>query len=191
LPGRYFLFVGRLVREKGVLDLLSAYATLDSETRQKVGLVFVGEGKARHELEMQARSISPGVVRFAGFVHREQLAAYYALAEVLILPTHTDPWGLVVNEAMACGLPVVVSRVAGCTTDLVREHWNGVLVSAGDVPSLSSTMQSLASQPDLLASMGAHSGEHIQQYSPEAWRAGLARAVESAGACMTKVVPTQ
>jgi glycosyltransferase involved in cell wall biosynthesis len=191
LPGRYFLFVGRLVREKGVLDLLSAYATLDSETRQKVGLVFVGEGKARHELEMQARSISPGVVRFAGFVHREQLAAYYALAEVLILPTHTDPWGLVVNEAMACGLPVVVSRVAGCTTDLVREHWNGVLVSAGDVPSLSSTMQSLASQPDLLASMGAHSGEHIQKYSPEAWRAGLARAVESAGACMTRVAPTQ
>ena len=135
LPERCFLFVGRLVREKGVLDLIAAYAKLDAATRRKVGLVFVGEGKARHELEAQALSISPGVVRFAGFVHREQLAAYYALAEALILPTHTDTWGLVVNEAMACSLPVVVSRVAGCTTDLIREQWNGMLVSAGDVPS--------------------------------------------------------
>ncbi len=56
-----------------------------------------------------------------------------------------------------------------------------MLVSAGDVPSLSSTMQLLASQPDLVASMGAHSREHIRQYSPEAWSAGLARGVESAG----------
>ncbi len=181
LPERYFLFVGRLVWEKGVLDLLAAYAKLDAETRQKVGLVFVGEGKAHHELEAQARSVSPGVVRFAGFVHREQLADYYALAEALILPTLTDTWGLVVNEAMASSLPVVVSRVAGCITDLIRERWNGMLVSAGDVPSLSSTMQLLASQPDLVASMGAHSREHIRQYSPEAWSAGLARGVESAG----------
>ena len=180
LPERYFLFVGRLVREKGVLALLAAYAKLDAETRRKVGLAFVGEGKARHELEVQARSISPGVVRFAGFVHREQLAAYYALADALVLPTQTDTWGLVVNEAMACSLPVIVSPVAGCATDLIREHWNGMLVSAGDVPSLSSAMQSLASQPDLLASMGAHSREHIRQYSPEDWSAGLARALESA-----------
>ena len=191
LPERYFLFVGRLVREKGILDLLAAYASLDAETRRKVGLVFVGEGKERREVEEQARTISPGVVRFAGFVHREQLAAYYALAEALILATHTDTWGLVVNEAMACGLPVVVSRVAGCTTDLIREHWNGMLVSAGDIPSLTSTMQSLASQPDVLARMGAHSREHIQQYSPEAWSAGLARAIESAGVRMIRVAPTQ
>lgn len=188
LPERYFLFVGRLVREKGVLDLLAAYAKLDADTRRKVGLVFVGEGKARHELEAEARSISPGAVRFAGFVHREQLADYYGLAEALILPTLTDTWGLVVNEAMACSLPAVVSRVAGCAADLIREHWNGVLVSAGDAAELSETMGSLASQPALLANMGAHSREHIQQYSPEAWSAGLARAVESAGMRRAKVV---
>jgi glycosyltransferase involved in cell wall biosynthesis len=182
VPGRYFLFVGRLVQEKGVFDLLAAYAKLDAATKEEVGLVFVGDGNTRQELEAQALAISPEMIRFAGFVHREQLAAYYALAEALILPTHTDTWGLVVNEAMACRLPVVVSRVAGCAADLVRDHWNGVLVSVGDVPSLSNTMQLIASQPDLVATMGSRSGEHIQQYSPQSWSNGLVRAVDSAGA---------
>ena len=70
------------------------------------------------------------MIRFAGFAQREQLAIYYALAEMLILPTYTDTWGLVVNEAMACGLPVIVSRAAGCAADLVTENWNGLLVPA-------------------------------------------------------------
>ena len=179
LPARYFLFVGRLVREKGVHGLLAAYGQLDAETRQKVGLVFVGDGKARKQLEAHALAIAPGMIRFAGFVHREQLPAYYALAEGLVLPTHTDTWGLVVNEAMACGLPVVVSQTAGCAPDLVREQWNGVLLSSCDVPTLSRTMQSIATQPALVVSMGTRSREHIQQYSPQAWSAGLVRAVES------------
>jgi glycosyltransferase involved in cell wall biosynthesis len=97
LPSRYFLFVGRLVREKGVFELLSAYAKLDAQIRQQIGLVFVGDGPSRRQLEEQAASISPGAIRFAGFAQREQLATYYALAEMLVLPTYTDTWGLVVN----------------------------------------------------------------------------------------------
>ena len=160
LPTRYFLFAGRLVREKGVFELLSAYAKLDEPVRQQVGLVFAGDGACRQELEEQAASISPGVVRFAGFAHREQLAKYYALAEMLILPTYTDTWGLVVNEAMACGLPVILSRAAGCSADLVRENWNGLLIPPKDVPSLP-PMESLASQPDVCARMGANSLQHF------------------------------
>ncbi len=76
LPERYFLFAGRLVRAKGVFELLSAYATLDESIRQQVGLVFVGDGAYRRQLEEQSRSISPGVIRFAGFAQREQLATY-------------------------------------------------------------------------------------------------------------------
>ena len=181
LPARYFLFVGRLVPEKGVHTLLAAYAKLDAETRREIGLVFVGDGKARRRLEAEAIAIDPGMVRFAGFVHREQLPHYYALADALILPTLTDTWGLVVNEAMACGLPVVVSREAGCACDLVRDRWNGILLPEANVPALSNAMQSIAERPDLVASMGAHSREHIQQFSPQAWGVGLAQAVECAG----------
>lgn len=179
LPNRYFLFVGRLEQEKGVFDLLAAYARMEGSVRKDIGLVFVGDGAAREKLEAQALPISPGVVKFAGFAHQERLPAYYALADSLILPTYTDPWGLVVNEAMACSLPVIVSRVAGCAADLVRDRWNGMLVSAGDVPSLCNAMQLIVSQPGLLTTMGAHSAEHIRHYSPQEWSAGLARAVDS------------
>ncbi len=177
LPGRYFLFVGRLVREKGVFELLSAYAKLDESMRQQVGLVLVGEGSCRRQLEQQADSITPGVVKFAGFAQREQLAAYYGLAEMLILPTYTDPWGLVVNEAMACGLPVILSRAAGCASDLVKESWNGLLVDPRDVSSLASAVTCLAGQPDLIATMGARSAQHISHYSPEQWANGVAQMI--------------
>jgi glycosyltransferase involved in cell wall biosynthesis len=182
LPGRYFLFVGRLVREKGVFDLLAAYAKLEKDVRRRVGLVFAGDGEVRPELEEQSRGISPGVIRFAGFVHREHLAKYYALADALILPTHTDTWGLVVNEAMACGLPIVVSRVAGCVADLVDEDWNGFLWEPSDAASLAVAMKKLADSPELCAAMGANSAQRISQYSPLTWADGLAYAVESVGA---------
>jgi len=179
LPNRYFLFVGRLVEEKGVFDLLAAYARLNVQVRQEVGLVFVGDGVSRSQLEAQAASISPGMIKFAGFAEREQLGAYYSLADMLILPTHSDPWGLVVNEAMACGLPIVLSRVAGCAVDLVKEKWNGLLISPRSVSSLATAMENLASRPDLCDMMGTNSVRHISHYSSENWCIGIARAVEA------------
>jgi 1,2-diacylglycerol 3-alpha-glucosyltransferase len=181
LPERYILFVGRLVREKGVFDLLSAYARLDNRLRQQVGLVFIGDGCCRAELQRQATVITPGAIVFPGFAQRDQLGAYYALAEMLILPTYSDPWGLVVNEAMACGLPVVVSRAAGCAADLVKVNWNGLLVTPGDVAEMAESMQSLVDRPGVCAKMGANSLEHICRYSPEGWSLGIASAVAAMG----------
>lgn len=179
LPTRYFLFAGRLVPEKGVFELLAAYAKLEESMRQHVGLVFVGDGESRRQLEQQAAAISPGVIRFAGFAQREQLAIYYALAEALVLPTYADTWGLVVNEAMACGLAVILSRAAGCAAELVMEGWNGLLVSPRDVSSLTLAMRSLANQSELSASMGANSARHIAHYSPNDWVRGIVDMVEA------------
>ena len=181
LPQRYFLFVGRLVREKGVFELLSAYDKLDEPTRRQVGLVFVGDGVARQQLELQAASIASGLIRFGGFAQREQLAIYYALAEMVILPTYTDTWGLVVNEAMACSLPLILSRSAGCAADLVTENWNGLLVTPRDVSSLTSAMRCLADHPDLCATMGANSAQRVLHYSPKEWSRGAAQIVEAIG----------
>lgn len=179
LPQRYFLFAGRLVREKGVFELLSAYAKLEAPVRGQVGLVFAGDGAVRQQLEQQAASISPGVIRFAGFAQREQLAIYYALADALVLPTYADTWGLVVNEAMACGLPIVLSQAAGCAAELVRENWNGLLVATRDIPSLSQAMQMLAQQPELCATMGANSANLISHFAPKDWSEGIVRMVEA------------
>jgi len=180
LPSRFILFVGRLVPEKGIFDLLEAYAKLESSLRSEVGLVFAGDGISKEELVQQAKRISPGAICFPGFAQREDLAGLYALAETLVLPTHSDPWGLVVNEAMACGLPIVVSSVAGCSADLVEDGWNGYVVPPRDSEKLSVAIDSLLRQPELKQTMSAHSLERIRKYSPEACADGLAAAAISA-----------
>jgi 1,2-diacylglycerol 3-alpha-glucosyltransferase len=176
LPKRFILFVGRLVAEKGIFDLLHAYAKLEDVLRSEVGVVFAGDGVSREELAQQAKAISPGVVCFPGFAQREDLAGLYALAEALVLPTHSDPWGLVVNEAMACGLPIIVTDVAGCSADLVEDKWNGYVVPARDPEQLSAAINSLVLYPELRQSMSARSSERIRNYSPEACADGLAGA---------------
>jgi glycosyltransferase involved in cell wall biosynthesis len=182
LPSRFFLFAGRLVPEKGVFDLLDAYGKIDSQLRSEIGLVLLGEGRSRRELIQRASVIKPGSVHFAGFIHREHLASYYGLAEVFVFATHTDPWGLVVNEAMACALPVISTNAAGCAADLVQDHWNGRVVPAGDSELLAAAMDELARNAPLRSLMGQRSRERIQQYSPEACAVGIAEAALSFGA---------
>jgi glycosyltransferase involved in cell wall biosynthesis len=181
LPARFILFVGRLVPEKGIFDLLAAYAKLESGLRSQVGLVFAGDGVSREELMQQAKLISPGAVCFPGFAQREDLAGLYALAEALVLPTHSEPWGLVVNEAMACGLPIIVSSIAGCSDDLVEDGWNGYVVPPRDAEKLSVALDCVIRQPELTQQMRARSLERIQNYSPEACADGLAAAAGFAG----------
>jgi len=176
LPARYILFVGRLVPEKGIFDLLEAYGRLDENIRSTVGLVFAGDGKARSELEQRAKTVNPGTIWIPGFAQREDLAAMYGLADIFVLPTHSDPWGLVVNEAMACGLPAIVSNVAGCAGDLVDDGWNGFIVSPADPNRLCWAIDAILRNPQLRQQMSARSLERIRQHSPEACSAGLAAA---------------
>lgn len=183
LPSRYFLFCGRLVKEKGIFDLLQAYENLAPEIRRDVGLVFLGDGRGRNELQHRARQVAPGNILFAGFAQRDQLAAYYALAETFVFPTHTDPWGLVVNEAMACGLPVISSDAAGCSADLVSDGSNGFRFDAGNVGALSTAMDRLARNPALRAQMAQRSLERIALYSPEAWANGVANMLSVRTGC--------
>jgi glycosyltransferase involved in cell wall biosynthesis len=180
LPERYFLYVGRLVTEKGIFDLLEAYAQLNSEIRSAVGLVFVGTGSQQAELAKRASKVTSGCIQFLNFVHREDLPAIYALADAFILPTHSDPWGLVVNEAMACSLPVIATNIAGCTVDLVEHGSNGFVVTARDKISLSCSMAALAEDSALRTMMGQRSRARIDQYSPAAWAHGVVQAAMSA-----------
>lgn len=176
LPSRFFLFVGRLVPEKGIFDLLDAYGKLPPAVRSEVGLVLAGDGVARAEVARRAATLDPGSVRIAGFLQREELARYYALAEAMVFPSHSDPWGLVVNEAMACGLPIIATAAAGCTADLVEDRWNGRVVPPGDPQHLASAMLELAANAEMRRGMGQHSRERILGYSPEKCAAGIAQA---------------
>ena len=91
--------------------------------------------------------------------------------KLFVFPSHTDPWGLVVNEAMACGLPVIASDAAGCTADLVEDNWNGRVVRRGDVAQLASAMEELGRDPALRAQHGkSQPGAY-----PEIFARGLCR----------------
>jgi glycosyltransferase involved in cell wall biosynthesis len=177
LPQRYLLYVGRFVRGKGVLDLLTAYATLPESTRRDVGLVMAGDGEERNELVRRSRAIQPGTVVFPGFQQRDQLPAFYALSEALLFPTYSDPWGLVVNEALACGLPVIATDVAGCVADLVQDGENGYVVRVGTPDLLAEAVTRLLNSRELRAQMGNRSMTISSQFTPEIWAQGIVRAV--------------
>jgi glycosyltransferase involved in cell wall biosynthesis len=179
LPERYFLFAGRLVFAKGVFDLLEAYASLPAAVRMQYGLVFAGSGSAESDLRRRAKDISPGTVCFAGFAQRQELAILYSLADILVFPTHTDTWGLVVNEAMVCGLPIICTNVAGCAGDLVDDGGNGRVIPPKDVPQLASAMEALARDPELRSQMSIKTRTRISSFSPAAWAAGVANAVHA------------
>ena len=178
LPERYFLNVGRLVPIKGVIELLDAYAKLDADVRARVGLVLVGDGALKAELTRKAALISPGTVRFPGFLQKDRLPEIYALADAFVFPTLSDPWGFVVNEAMACGLPIIASDVAGCVADLVHDGENGTIVPARNVGALSDAMGKLAADGRLRARMADSSSGLILDYSPSAWAEGVSKAVQ-------------
>lgn len=182
LPVRYFLNVGRFVPLKGVLELVEAYAKLDPEVRANFGLVLVGDGELKQALTRRASLITPGTVRFPGFLQKDRLPEIYALADAFVFPTLSDPWGFVVNEAMACGLPIIASDVAGCVADLVHDGENGLIVPARDVTALSAGMSRLAVDYDLRARMGESSSRLILDYSPTAWAEGVAKAVHAVSA---------
>lgn len=191
LPDRYFLYVGRFVQSKGVFDLLSAYANLPDDARRKVGLVFVGDGEEREELARRSRNVQPGYIRFPGFMPQDELPALYAWADAFVFPTHSDPWGLVVNEAMACRLPVIATDVAGCTADLVRDRVNGYVVSAGRPELLSQAMLKLLNDPELRNRMGQERARIIQSFTPETWAKGVVRAIADRDPSALKLSPPQ
>ncbi|HUM04671.1 MAG TPA: glycosyltransferase [Terriglobales bacterium] len=182
LPDRYVLYVGRFVRSKGVFDLLDAYATLPKETRQVASLVMVGDGPEREELVRRSRAIDGGETVFPGFLQRDELPALYALADVLVLPTYSDTWGLVVNEAMACGLPVIVTRAAGCVADMVKHGENGFLTDVGDVPAMSQAMKQIVNDPGLRERLGRCSMATSARFTPQMWAEGIAEAAGKVGA---------
>jgi len=155
-------------------------AAVREHQQRKERVVFAGDGASKEELTQRAKRIGPGAVYFPGFVQREDLAGLYAIAETLVLPTHSDTWGLVVNEAMACGLPIIVSSAAGCSADLVQNGWNGYVVPPRDSEKLSVAINALVRNPELKRRMSARSSERIRDYSPEGCADSLAAAAISA-----------
>ena len=133
-----FATSAKLIARKRPADLVDAVALIRSEGMAAHAL-FIGDGEERSRLERRAaeRGVTDAVT-IAGFVNQAEIPAWYAAADALVLPSDArETWGLVVNEAMAAGLPVVVSDAVGCSPDLVRDAVNGFTYPCGDVNALS------------------------------------------------------
>ena len=176
-PDFLVLYVGKIAERKGVWDLIRAYERLD--TRDDVGLLLVGDGRDMGKYKKYCLSRGLKNVLFEGFVHREDLPFYYGISDVFVLPSLSDPWGLVINEAMACGLPVISSHIPGAVDDLVHDGKNGFVYRAGNVAELLARVASLRLDQELRGQMGKESQEIIRNYSPSHCAEGFAEAARA------------
>lgn len=125
-PKKIILFVGRIVELKGIEYLINAYSKIKNEY-DDVGLVLVGDGNIRKNLERHCTENDIKDVYFTGWLADDKIT-YYSVADIFVLPTLKDVWGLVVNEAMCCGLPVISTTAAGSSFDMIKNGENGYVV---------------------------------------------------------------
>lgn len=166
------LFASKFQPRKRPDDVLRAAAEL---IRRGVDftLLLVGDGPTRPELERFVVEMRMDNVVFAGFINQSRLPTIYGICDVFVLPSMNEPWGLVVNEVMCAGKPVVVSKEIGCVPDLVVHGENGFLFSAGDVSGLANALQPLLTDPQLRKRMGDRSREIIGDWGYQQCLEGL------------------
>ena len=154
-----FLFSAKLVPRKDPLTLLRAYQRMRNASRAAV--LFVGEGELRPSLQSYAEEHGLDGVHFAGFVNQSALPKYYGLSDVFVLPSTYEPRGAVINEAMASGLPLIVTDRCGSIGDIVLDGDNAFIYPAGDESALAALMDRLTEDGALRNQMARRSGELI------------------------------
>jgi glycosyltransferase involved in cell wall biosynthesis len=180
LPNKYFLYVGRLAEEKGLDTLLDAFCRY----RRAGGdwkLVLVGDGPRMGLLRARAEQLAiADAIEFHGLRKGDDLLRYYAFAGCFVLPSTREPWGLVVNEAMAAGLPVIVSTQCGCADDLVEYGGNGFTFDPKATEALSGLMRKISDCPeDVRIAMGNRSRALVDTVSLAKWAEGVAGLVRA------------
>jgi glycosyltransferase involved in cell wall biosynthesis len=182
-PGRpVILFASKLQPRKHAGQLLAAFAALLNESSKNLPyLLIVGDGEQRPHLQQQAADLRlTDHVRFAGFRNQSELPAFFRLASVFVLPSQHEPWGLIVNEAMACGCPVIVSSDVGCRSDLIPANATdppGIVYPVGDIPALTAALRRVLATAETSTQMGAAARARISTWSFEQDIAGLRAAL--------------
>ena len=186
--GNYFLASARFIPKKNLDILIRAYA----EYRKKVesrnakvevwDLVILGDGPLRSDLRSLISDLGlDDFVVMPGFKQYDELPAYYALAKAFVHPSKSEQWGLVVNEALASGLPVLVSERCGCSPELVQDGINGFTFNPGDETQLTSRLIEMATLPtEERERMGEAGREIIKEFGPERFGEGLESAARFA-----------
>jgi len=158
---KVILYVGRLVKQKGVDYLLKAFARYSKENNDVV-LVIVGNGECQNKMELLSKDLKiDNSVYFIGHVEYDNLPAYYLLCNVCVIPSITykiaDAWAFVVNEAMYFGKPVIATEAVGAAYDMIKNGKNGYMIPEKDSYSIYSAMKKILSDHKLEMKMGSES----------------------------------
>ncbi|HEX4413388.1 MAG TPA: glycosyltransferase [Lacipirellulaceae bacterium] len=194
LPSRYFLASSRFIAKKNLATLLTSYAeyraalAAESTAHRPWDLVLLGDGELRESLLALREQLGlAACVHFPGFQQYDVLPAYYSLASAFVHASMVEPWGLVVNEAMASGLPVLVSNRCGCAPSLVQDGENGHTFDPADTVAITNCLLEMTRLSSAARdTMGRRSREIVDEYAPESFAAGLHDAASVALASQAK-----
>ena len=176
------LYASKFITRKYPIDLLNAYLQLPSDNRPY--LLFIGTGETFDEV-VKAANNHPDI-RFLGFKNQSELPDYFALADVLVLPSKRENWGLIVNEAMSAECAIIVSDEVGCGIDLVKHGENGFIFKARDVNALSQYLKELTLDASRCEQMKLKSTEIISWWGLPETVSGLENAVKSIRSTVTE-----
>jgi glycosyltransferase involved in cell wall biosynthesis len=182
LPGHFFLVSCRFVHKKNLFGLLDAFACFrTADSTPDWSLVILGDGPLKGEIEDRITQLGLAEsVHLMGFRQYDELPSFYGLAHAFVHASSVEPWGLVVNEAMAAGLPVLVSDSCGCAEELVIEGENGFKFLPDDTEELAKLMTFIAGKNCDREAMADSGRKIISSWQPERFAAGLRDAVEYA-----------
>ncbi len=179
-PEKCFLAVTRLSHEKNLPRLLSAFK-IYRKNGGTWGLIIAGTGLEEERLKDEVPDGLEKFVHWHGWAAYDELPSLYHAASCFVLPSVSEPWGLVVNEAMAARLPVLVSQRCGCVPELCHDGANGYAFDPFDLDGLAALMLRMSSGEVDLASMGNRSREIISAFTPESWARTVLRIAERLG----------
>lgn len=171
------LFSGKLIPRKQPLLILEALRRV--RDRGRIALIIVGDGPQRELVMTQGKDILGDRFVFAGFVNQSQVGRYMAAADAFVLPSTYETWGLVVNEAMQFGLPVITSDTVGCHLDLILEAETGFTFPCGDANALASKIDYLLHHREQAQKMGQSARQRVLGFSTRASAKGIVDALNS------------
>ncbi|TET73477.1 MAG: glycosyltransferase [Candidatus Aminicenantes bacterium] len=167
IPCNNFIFIGRFSPEKNIISLLRVYKKIKDEVGKGWGLILLGNGLQRKKIEDFINENAVKDILLPGFKQKEEIPFFYVISDVLILPSVSEPWGLVVAEAMASNLPVLVSNRCGCYPDIVYDGINGFSFDPFNDDQLFELMNNVTRGEYNLEDMGKASLQIIKDHTPE------------------------
>lgn len=175
------LFVGKFIKEKGVIELLEAWHQLQAREKTRALLVLTGSGKLEpYVRQFIAAHDLMDTVRVNPYLQVDELKRWYGAADVFVMPSHYEAFGVVAGEAMASGLPVISTSEVGAEPDLVQDGVSGIVIPPGDVAALKNAISRLITDVPLREQIGSRARQSAARYATQDLAAEFAQLVENA-----------